>query len=182
MRTIDLLNFRQGNRSAFELIFNVWYDSLCLFANRITGDLPASEDIVQEVFISLWENRGKIESEAHLKAFLYSVTRNKCLNYIKHEKIKEKFSQEQNFPVENEDFFIRYVISEETNRIIRQTSKELAPKCRRIFLLSLKGINNQEIASMLKISVNTVKTQKRIAYSIMKKKISILSLLLLNFI
>lgn len=167
-----ILEFQKGNRTTFQDIFDKWYDSLCMFANRYLNDIQASEDIVQESFISLWNNREQIESANHLKAFLYQVTRNNCINHLKQVKIRSEHHADILKNVDNTNHFINFVIEEEANRLLYQTQKELPPKCREIFLLSVQGLSNNEIAEKLDISVNTVKTQKKIAYKKLKEKLS----------
>ena len=85
--TLDMERFRQGDSLIFKTVFDGLYHSLCLFTNRFLNNLDASEDIVQEAFCALWNHREEMESVIHIKSFLYSVTRNTVLNYIKHQKI-----------------------------------------------------------------------------------------------
>lgn len=171
-KEINITNFKEGDRKTYYQIFDIWYDSLCMFSNKFINDLQSSEDIVQESFISLWNNRDTIESPSHLKAFLYQVTRNNSLNHLKHQKIKDEHHTEIISQLSTDNHFINFVIEEETERLLLQTEKELAPKCKEIFLLSIKGQTNNEIADKLGISVNTVKTQKKIAYKVLKTKLS----------
>ena len=143
--TLDMERFRQGDSLIFKTVFDGLYHSLCLFTNRFLNNLDASEDIVQEAFCALWNHREEMESVIHIKSFLYSVTRNTVLNYIKHQKIRLRYEQ----------------------RLLK-TQENLPPKCKRIFILAIQGKNNDEIAKELNISVNTVKTQKKIAYRTLK--------------
>lgn len=166
-----ILNLNQGNKKAFQLIFDEWYEHMCFFAHRILNDHTIAEDIVQDAFINLWKNKEKIETEEHIKAFLYKVVRNKCINHIKHEEIKRKYAKNFEHPIESDDFFVRLVIEEETKRLIFETEEQLTQKQKEVFKLAMKGFNNQEISKELGISINTVKTHKRIAYGILKKKI-----------
>lgn len=167
-----IVKLNQGDRRIFQQIFDDWYEHMCFFANRILEDHTASEDIVQDAFISLWESKEKIETEKHLKAFLYRVIRNKCINFIRHEEIKRKHARELELKIESDDFFVRLVIEEETKRLIAETEEQLTPKCKEVFQWAIKGYNNHEICEKLGISINTVKTHKRIAYGILKKNLS----------
>ncbi len=167
-----ILLLNEGDRRAFHSIFDEWYEHMCFFANKILDDQTASEDIVQESFIGLWENRTKIETEQHLKAFLYRVIRNKSLNFLRHEEIKRKYAAEVPLEIESDDFFVRIVIEEEVKRILFETREQLTPKCKEVFDLAIIGYKNEEIVEELGISINTVKTHKRVAYGILKKKIS----------
>lgn len=174
---IRLEAFVAGDRRVYQEIFDTFYESLCLFAHRFVKDLPVCEDCAQESFISLWNSRHEIESVAHLKSFLYQVCRNQVLNHLKHERVRAAHAEEVARELGENVCFINSVIEEETERILRQTEMELPPKCREIFILDMQGKDNEEIARMLGISENTVKTQKKIAYRRLKQNVKDLSLL-----
>ncbi|MEQ2909809.1 sigma-70 family RNA polymerase sigma factor [Butyricimonas faecihominis] len=146
---------------------------------RIFHDLSVCEDCVQEAFISLWDNREEMASTAHVKSFLYQVSRNNALNHLKHERVKSEYMAKGVQELESQVCFINYVIEEEAERILAETEQELAPKCREIFKLAMQGKDNEEIARLLGVSENTVKTQKKIAYKKLKQKIAEVTMLLL---
>lgn len=168
-----------GDRKVYQHIFDTFYHSLCLFTHRYVDDLPVCEDCVQEAFISLWNSRESMVSTAHVKSFLYQVCRNNALNYLKHERVKKAHFAEGVQELEAQVCFINYVIEEEVERILAETEEELPLKCREIFKLAMLGKDNEEIARVLGISENTVKTQKKIAYKRLKQKIAEVTMLLL---
>ncbi len=168
-----------GDRKVYQHIFDTFYHSLCLFTHRFVDDLSVCEDCVQEAFISLWNSRDEMESEAHVKSFLYQVSRNNALNYLKHERVKNEYLAKGLQEIESQVCFINYVIEEEVERILAETEVELPPKCREIFKLAMQGKDNEEIARLLGVSENTVKTQKKIAYKKLKQKIAEVTMLLL---
>lgn len=178
--TFDISHFRAGQREAYKFVFDKLYGALCSFTNRFLNDLPASEDIVQEAFLSLWNHREEMESMAHIKAFLYLASRNASLDYIKHLKIKENYQQNQiqENIISNFEYFI---IAEEVEQILLKTQESLPGKCKQIFILAMQGKDNETIAQELKISVNTVKTQKKLAYKKLKSFLSEIGCLLLLF-
>lgn len=176
--TFDIECFKQGEHLAFKTIFDSLYHSLCLFTNRFLDDLAASEDIVQEAFCTLWSHREEMESTVHIKSFLYTVVRNGVLNYIKHQKIRLRYEQSLR-DLEDTTSFEYFIIEEEVERILLKTRESLPPKCKEIFVLAMQGKDNQEIARILNISVNTVKTQKKITYKKLKNYIYEISCLLL---
>lgn len=171
----NIINFRSGNQKAFQSVFDSLYDGLCLFTNRFTFDMSAAEDVVQEAFVALWNNHANMESEVHIKSFLYRTCRNIALNYLKHQRIENNYSQTS--ACESESDFVYFVLEEEVNRIILQTETELPKRCKEIFILAMQGKSNEEIAEQLQVSVNTVKTQKKIAYRQLKRHISNITLL-----
>ena len=169
--SIEIKGLVSGDRRVYQHIFDTFYDSLCVFAHRFVADLAVCEDCVQETFISLWNSRENIKSIVHLKSFLYHVCRNHISNYLKHERIRDEYTTRM---VNESDFqvcFINYVIEEEVERVLTRTEQELPPKCREIFVLAMQGKDNREIAQLLGVSENTVKTHKKNAYKLLKKNI-----------
>ncbi|MEG2341104.1 MAG: RNA polymerase sigma-70 factor [Odoribacter sp.] len=176
--SLNIEQFKQGDRQAFKTVFDSLYKSLCLFANHFINNLPAAEDIVQDTFLSLWSHREEMMSTAHVKSFLYMATRNETLDYIKHEKIKNCYNIQAVEKLETTEGFANFVIEEEVEQILLRTEESLPEKCKEIFILAMQGKENEEIADILNISINTVKTQKKIAYKKLKKYISDFSLML----
>lgn len=163
----------------FRDVYDSMYGTLCLFVQRFTGDYAVSEDVVQEAFIALWDARGNIADQAHIHAFLYRTCRNRALDHLRHEKVKSNFREQGVAMLEDEEQFARFVIEEEVGRILAITQAQLPEQCRRIFAMAvLKGMGNAEIAAELGISVNTVKTQKKIAYRRLKEHLLSLFLLM----
>ncbi len=159
------------DRKNYEKLFHEFYAPLCAFAQNYIADRSATEDLVQEVFVNLWNQHENLENIQSVKAFLYTSVRNKCLNYLKHLKVKDKYAKVAENDMESEVFFFDHVIEEETHRLIYNAIRELPPKCRDILLLSINGLKNHEIAEELHISLNTVKTQKSIAYRQLRIKL-----------
>lgn len=167
--TIRLLD--TGENYSFEQCFDQMYAALCTFANKFSEDENVSEDIVQDIFIKLWQNFNSFDSVVAIKVFLYQSVRNACLNYLEHLQVKDKYRKHQLSKIESEKYFLDELIEIETHRIIHQAILQLPQKCRQIMILNMEGLTNPEIADYLKISVNTVKTQKAIAYNHLRKKL-----------
>ncbi|PIF05793.1 MAG: RNA polymerase sigma-70 factor [Draconibacterium sp.] len=151
-------------------LFNQHYESLCLFAYSHISDLEVSKDIVQEVFIKIWEDNITFNHEKSIKPYLYTAVRNKSLDLLKSKHYKatqNKTSKEIEY-LETEVVFLREVLINETSQIIESSINTLPPKCAAIMRFSLRGYTNNEIAEKLKISINTVKAQKKIAYKRLK--------------
>ena len=157
------------DKQGFSKLFDEYYPALCAFANNYLKNHEIAEDLVQEVFVSLWSKKDILKDIFSIKSFLYTLVKNKCINELKHLKIKEKHIVESE--KEEDNFFTDHIIEEETHRLIYNAINELPPKCKEIVLLSLNGIKNHEIAEELDISVNTVKTQKKIAYNQLRIKL-----------
>ena len=164
--------FNNGSKAAFKQIFDMFYANLCLFTNKYLKDFSEAEDVAQEVFIILWKKHTDFSKLSSLKAFLYQTAKNMSLNVIKHNKIKSNYTEFQIKEFESEQFFANQLIEEETKRIILKRINELPTQSRKIIILSLEGLKNLEIAESMEISINTVKTQKKIAYKKLKLQLA----------
>lgn len=146
----------------YKKIFCKYYTLLYMFASKYVSSDNA-DDIVQDVFLKLWESHTSFKNEEHIKLYLYKSTHHSCLNYIKHQQYVEKelsslseISESQlDFHVE-EEHIENSILSN-----IFQAIDNLPAKCKTIFILTyLDDMSTQEIAKKLHISINTIKTQR----------------------
>mgnify|MGYP000391631844 CR=1 FL=1 len=114
-----------------------------------------------------WQRQIPLAFPIWLHFLINDTHHNTVLNYIKHQKIRLRYEQSLH-DLEDKTLFEYFSIEEEVERILLKTQENLPPKCKRIFILAIQGKNNDEIAKELNISVNTVKTQKKIAYRTLK--------------
>lgn len=141
------------NQHIFNQIYNLYYDSLCKYLSFYTKDIETIEDLIQEIFLSIWENREKREVE-HPKTYLFRVARNKIFNYLrdqqKHSQLREAWYLEQlesGLP-DNEKFDMEQLLAD-----IEKAIHMLPQKCREIFLLSkIHNYTYQQIADHKQIS------------------------------
>ena len=147
----------------FRNLFIDYYPSLISFALYYVGDKTIAEDLVQEVFVKLWETRERWSAVGDFSAYVYQMVRFKCFNYLRAEKIRNE---------------INNYIAEETFRLVMNSMEDLPPACRTVFSLTLEGYSAKEIAEKLDIAVETVKKQKQIARKILKEKFGKLFLFL----
>lgn len=164
-------HINRGDRKAFREVFDEYFDALSAFGYRYVPDPPAVEDMVQEAFISFWEKRKDFMHINALKSFLYTSVRNKCLNHLKHQSVRKKHEDALVYELESDHSFSQQVIEEEVYSELLAEIKNLPDSAQEIMILALNGMKNQEIADELNISINTVKTQKKIAYSKLKQKL-----------
>lgn len=176
----EFVKFHAGNECAFRFFYDRYYHALCLCVYKILKDERCVHDIVQEAFISLWKNRETLQSELHLKMFLYQIVRRRCLDYLKSKRVREKYALEC-LSVENEEYYTNEVIEQEVHRMVIQEIEQLPEEQKRVVLLHLEGKDNAEIASIMKISVNTVKTHKARARKTLKLKLGHLLVFILLF-
>ena len=172
---------------AYEKIFGHYYSDLCRFVLVYVKDKTIAEEIVQEVFITIWEKRKKLNIQHSLKSYLYSSVKNRALNYLRDNK-PHHFADLQ-IARDNEDVSeINYLEYNELSKLIEESINSLPEKCKEIFLLSREeNLSNPEIAARLDLSVKTVKNQMGIALQKIRTHLQpyfekVLYVLLLNFI
>jgi RNA polymerase sigma-70 factor (family 1) len=164
----EMLNERikSGDIKAFETLFNAYYTHLTLFANRFLNDLDASEEIVSDSFVVLWEKRSTLEFTSSVQSYLYKMVQNKCLNYIKRRKIENEYVSylaKNNLLDDYPDTWNAY-IQKDLESQARKAIETLPEKCREIFKLSrFEHLKNKEIAQKLNLSEKTVERQITIA-------------------
>lgn len=155
-----------------------------MFSNSYVNNLELSKDIVQEIFIKIWKEQIQFKDLDHAKAFLYTSIRNKSLDYLnsKAYKSKSNLDVESLETLASETYFEKHVLIEETTRIVQKAINTLPYKCKKIIHLSLKGFGNKQISEELSVSINTVKTQKRIAYQKLRPLLKSAYLLIINIL
>ncbi|MDD7886262.1 RNA polymerase sigma-70 factor [Flavivirga sp. 57AJ16] len=156
-------------------IFYSHYESLVVYAKRFIFSMDACEDLVQDVFVELWEKEVKFPDEVSLKAYLYKVVRNKCYNIIKHNKVKNKYAENIKHAIEDDNLFLKQIVEEEIVNHLYKAIEKLPERKKEIIKLSLKGLKNNEIAEELGIKLQTVKTLKSQSYKILREQFAELS-------
>ncbi|MDE5423896.1 RNA polymerase sigma-70 factor [Ancylomarina sp. DW003] len=148
----------------FKKLFDSYFPSLCVFANKFVKDEDLSKDIVQEVFVKIWNKVDEFESEKSMKVYFYLSTKNACFDSLKKEK-KRNVSYESAEIIELEDKqVVNEILREETYRMLETAIGQLPDKAQEVMRLNLNGLSNTEIADELEVSVNTIKTHKILAF------------------
>lgn len=179
---------KEGNQIAFEMIFKTYYKPLCHYAHSFLNDKNEAEEVVQTTFIKIWEKKNELSVQSSLKAYLYSMVRNGCLNVIKHEKVKQLHAKWHVQETErSRELVEEKVLSNDLESKIYLAMKALPEQCRLVFQLSrFEELKYQEIADQLQISVKTVENQMGKALKIMrvqlKEYLPLYVLFLNNFI
>lgn len=162
-----LQELRNNNIEAFEHFFRENQPNMVMYACNLLDDWEMARDIVQEVFISFWENKERLEIHSTLKSYLYSAIKHQCINAFKHRIVEEKYNNKtilefrklQLSHYQNEDSHLR-IDEKELGNKIEQVISQLPDQCRITFELSrYRGMKSREIAQKMDISVRTVETQ-----------------------
>lgn len=163
---------KNSDEGAFEILFHKYYKYLCLYASKIIQDDDSAEEIVQDLFVKLWEKREQLNIETSIKNYLFRSVKNLCLNFIQHNKTKLRYAQKVISEVEHnysdDDSFTEMELSQKIDEGINS----LPEKRREIFKLSRQeGLKYHEIATKLNISIKTVETQMRLAIKMLRDKL-----------
>ncbi len=156
-----LARFRDGDMEAFRKIYETFCDPLYRFASSYLKDEFESEEIVQDVFLKVWEKRAEVDVQKSFKSYLYRITVNKVFNELKHRVVRQKYEQQamrtDHHTEETPESSIQF---HELNEKLEQLLDELPAQQRTIFVMSRwKGHSNAEIAEQLNLSIRTVENQ-----------------------
>lgn len=164
----------QKDKGIWRDFYDRYYAALCSYVEKILFLTDAVEDLVQEVFISVWEGKRTFSDSRELTNYLYRACYNNALLYIRnhqiHDSILNGLPQEEDF--EDEEMLYALTVKEEAIRQLYFYIEELPAEQRRIILLRIEGHSWDEIASRLGVSINTVKTQKSRSYKFLREKLA----------
>lgn len=156
-------------KERFQRLFRAYFGSMCAFATRYLGDGEEARDVAHDVFCYLWEHSGELERVENERSYLYVMVRNKCLDVLRRRCVRIRYEQrvageEKEDPV----FFHEEVAREELYRLLDEGIEQLPEQGKRVILLKLEGLKNQEIADKLHVALSTVNTLKNNAYKVLR--------------
>jgi len=180
----ETIKSRKDNALDFSKIYMSFYPKLVRFATVFVIYEEDAENIIQDLFLGLWESKDSLKNIENINAYMYKLTKNKCLDHLKHKMVKERFivntqslyEQEASLKLHSlENFDVELASEERVEKIVSKAIDKLPPKCREIFILSRHdGLKYKEISDKLNISVNTVETQMCIALKKLRKSVRLL--------
>ncbi|MFT6881763.1 MAG: RNA polymerase sigma-70 factor (ECF subfamily) [Marinoscillum sp.] len=163
---------RNKDKRAFELVFNEFYGLLKSYAMRFMDDSDDAEEVIQDVFVKFWDKCDSLAPDSSIKSYLYRSVHNTCLNFIKHQKVKDNYKDYvMHFMEEASDMEVQ---QEDDNVKLRiyEAIDNLTPRCSEIFKLSrFEGLKYQEIADHLGISIKTVEVHMGKALKTLRDKL-----------
>ena len=177
----------------FDSIYINNFSRLFLFAKEYVLFDEEAENIVQDIFLMLWEKREALRVDVSLTAYLFTLVKNKCIDFLRHqmveqmysENVKHEYNEELNVKLfALESFDHNFSSEEDIETLLRNAIDKLPEKCRLIFIKSrIEGKKYKEIAEELNLSVNTVEGQISIALKKLREELKdYLPLLLFLFI
>lgn len=147
-----------------EYLFKEYYQALCVHAYRILNNTEVAEDIVQDVFMKLWNKKDQININTSVKSYLYKSTTNTALNYLEKNKVIVQSDEALEFEPNGQVAPDLQMSAKQLKSRIDEAINNLPPKCKTIFILSRhEGMKYKQIADHLNISVKTVENQMSIA-------------------
>jgi RNA polymerase sigma-70 factor (family 1) len=150
----------EGDSDAFGKFYDIYFHKVYQFTGYFIKSNEVCQEIISDVFLTVWINRDKMQEIQNIEGFLYTITRNKAYNYLQKVAKNPAFTDEM--PIEisregNNDTPEQTILAEELQKVIRSSIDDLPEKCKAVFLLSRdEGLRYQDIAQILSISEKTV--------------------------
>lgn len=170
----------QGDVEAFHAIYDALAPRLLYYVFRVTRERPASEDIVHEAFVLLWENRRRMADVIDIKAWLFTVAYNLLRNHTRvetvHRRVLDRMDATAELMPENHEQ--QLIITAEICGEIRGGIARLPGQTRTVIELSMQGMSVAEVAERMGISPNTVKSLKKSGYRLLRERLGHLRIVL----
>jgi len=164
---------KKGDKAVFKKLFKAYYAPLCLYSNQFLKDHDDCEEVVQNLFLKIWEKRESIEITSSVRSYLFGSVRNSCLNWLKHRKIQLDYQKTTILNESGNETYGSYFLEVGLLEKIEEAISGLPERRREIFLLNReKGMKYREIADLLGLSVKTVETQMGQALKTLRETLS----------
>lgn len=180
VKELELIQrLKSGDKAIFETVFEDNYKNLVLYAKKFVIETEIARDVVQDVFIYLWDKRTKLNIDKSLSSYLFRAVHNSCINHLKRESTKEAYIRNFLLKINNgirmagksenaHEILVHKDLSERIELVI----EGLPEQCRNIFRMSrFRGLKNKEIAELYAISPRTVETQIYRALKVLKENV-----------
>ncbi|OFX29175.1 MAG: hypothetical protein A2W90_13515 [Bacteroidetes bacterium GWF2_42_66] len=185
-----IAGLKSGSEKIFRKIMEHWYSRLFNFANGYLNNEENAKEVIQDVFLQLWSNRNKLADNTSLNAYLFTLTRNRCIDLIRRERLMLQFrtDKQEEYTRLTENFHalsdpvLDEIFALELQSEIDKTVDSLPVQCRKVFIMSrTHGLKNKEISSILNLSEKTIenhlaKALRRIRLTLERKFPEILNL------
>ncbi|MDI9876125.1 RNA polymerase sigma factor [Flectobacillus rivi] len=178
--------WQAGDSDAFEVLYQKYWRKLYVFARRTTPNTEDAQDLIQDVFAQLWMQKEQIDAAVFSESYLFAIVRNKLLDKIRKQYVREEYVQKILQSSSESDFSTQQtILTNDLNNHIHQAVDVLPEKCREVFQLSrFEQLSVDQIAQKLQISPQTVKNQLSKALQLVRfrlREFATLGLLLSTF-
>lgn len=152
----------KDDQQAFNSLFKIYYRNLILFAGYFIPSQNVCEDIVQSIFVTLWSDRRNLQTDKSIKSYLLKAVRNRCIDYIRHQNIKQEY---ESYLIERQELLEyydteNYLLYSDLHQHLQAALSKLSPEKREVLIMSrLEGIKYKDIANQLQVSERTVEVR-----------------------
>lgn len=160
-------SLKLGSQKAFGEIMEYWYTPLYNFALGYLNNSENTKEVIQDVFLKLWDNRNNLNENTNLNAYLYAVTRNRCIDVVRRERLMIQFQnhKKEEYLRLTESFealsdpILDNLFANEVQHEINRAVEHLPEQCKKVFIMSRKeGMKNKEISQSLHLSEKTIES------------------------
>ena len=157
---------------ALKVLYDEFYDYICIVVYKMVGDRTLSEDITQEVFVEVWKRRDSLVVNISLRGYLRRIAVNKTLNHIRAQKMNFEEEDTMMQVPSSENSVQKILEAQDLEKVINDSIDSLPERCRVVFGLSrFEELSYREIATELSISVKTVENQISKALKLLRKSV-----------
>lgn len=168
-----LESLSRGREDAYKLLFSRYYSVLGVFAYRYLNDRDLCEDAVHDVFLELFQTQKKFNTTIALKTWLYNAVRNRCVDILRHDKVKARYAEQMASEQENA-FCYSQILEAESYLLLKKAIAELPGQTRMVYDLVLQGYNNSEISQKMGLTEDAVKAHKKRGKKLLRDKLKYL--------
>lgn len=174
---------RDGNHHAFTHIYHRYKSVLVIHAYKKLGNFDDAKEIVQDMFTALWHGRSSLPYVQNISGYLYTLTRNRVLNFIEHRQVESRYAASfRDFAGQQHHEPEEQLREKEMKAIINREIDALPPKMREVFLLSREQhLTHKQISERLNISEYTVKNHIKEALKVLRVKLGLITLILICY-
>ena len=168
------------NQEDFSMFFKEWFVSIAYYVFNIVDNQTVAEDIAEDSFVVLWERRHHFKNIKVARAFLYTTARNASFNWLDSKQVAEKYCKRTAYlsKTSEKSMFENIVRAEVIHELYRALN-ELPIQCKKVFnLIYIEGKSHREAGEIMQLSINTIKAQRARGLSILRKKLTLLFLII----
>jgi RNA polymerase sigma-70 factor (ECF subfamily) len=179
-----LERLKQSDKTAFSVLFTAYYSDLVVFASSYLKDIHVAEEIVQDVFVKIWDDRAALDIKTSLKSYLLRTVHNKSIDWRRHLAVRDKYSADIK---ENTTIFDydpeHYLLGSEVQQIIDSVISKLPSDVAETFRMNrYDGLKYHEIAEKLQVSVRTIEVRIGKALQMLREHLKDYLVVLLVFL
>ncbi|MCC8034653.1 MAG: RNA polymerase sigma-70 factor [Rikenellaceae bacterium] len=165
---------KQGDHGSFETLFLFYFVKVRSFIDSIIRCSEDAEELAQDIFVKLWENRSSLDPGRQIGSYLYTSARNSALNYLKHKYVHDEYARSAILHTEQSTHGEEVIEAKETQLLIDMTVAGMPEQRRKIYRLSrVSGKSNEEISREMNVSKKTVENQISLALKDIKRVLSL---------